>query len=234
MYHARRANVTSGEIQVPTTQRTIDSPVPVAREIAKEGESRAFLPYPDLGENLAKVPIHVRPDVAYYIQRMGFLPNAIKLYLHVPWIAEHLFNINNAIMRDERNSLSEHFKYRLSFLASRENGCAYCTAHHAATLKRRWNYSEKLLADVLGNDEPADEREAVAFEFVREASRNPGGVSDDLRSRLAKHFTPQEVMEIVLVVGFWKMYNLMHDAMKLPIEDPVIRDRCWVEYTPEK
>jgi hypothetical protein len=29
------------------------------------------------------------------------------------------------------------------------------------------------------------------------------------------------------------MYNLMHDAMKLPIEDPVIRDRCWVEYTPD-
>src|SRR6266481_3782476 len=104
-----------------------DSPVPVAREIAKEGESHAFLPYPKLGENLEHVPIHVRPDVAYYIQGMGFLPNAIKLYLHVPWIAEHLFNINNAIMRDERNSLNEHFKYRLSFLASRENGCAYCT-----------------------------------------------------------------------------------------------------------
>ena len=28
-------------------------------------------------------------------------------------------------------------------------------------------------------------------------------------------------MEIVLVVGFWKMYNLMHSAMKVPIEDPV-------------
>ena len=209
------------------------APAPIDK-VKEEGESQAFIPYPPIGKNLEHVPIHVRPDVLYYLQRMTFFPNAIKLYLHIPWIAEFLFNFNNAVMRDERNSLSEHFKYRLSFLSSRENGCAYCTAHHAATLKRRWNYSDKLLADVLGDGEPADDREAVAFEFVREASHNPGGVSDDLRSRLAQHFTPQEVMEIVLVTGFWKMYNMMHVAMAVPIEDPVKEYRRWVEYGRDK
>jgi hypothetical protein len=54
---------------------------------------------------------------------MAFLPNAIKMYLHVPWIGEHLFRLNNAITRDERNSLSEHFKYRLALAASCENEC---------------------------------------------------------------------------------------------------------------
>ena len=38
----------------------------------------------------------MRPDVYYYQARMAFLPNAIKLYLHAPWIAEHMFRLNNA------------------------------------------------------------------------------------------------------------------------------------------
>jgi alkylhydroperoxidase family enzyme len=213
------------------TRAASDSPNPVAANIAAEGRSEAFIPYPPLGDHLEHVPIHVRPDVAYYISRMAFLPNAIKLYLHVPWAAESLFKLNNAVMRDERNALSEHFKYRLSMLASRENECTYCTAHHAATLKRRWGYNDEFLEQVLGKGAPEDEREAVAMEFVRQASKDPTGVPADLRERLAQHFTPQEVMEIVLVVGFWKMYNTMHSIMDVPIEDPVLAYRCWVEYS---
>ncbi len=67
------------------------------------------------------------------------------------------------------------------------------------------------------------------MQFVRQASRDATAVSDDLRANLARHFTPQEVMEIVLVIGFWKMYNTMHNAMNLPIEDPVLGYTGWVK-----
>ena len=133
-------------------------------------------------------------------------------------------------MRDERNGLSEHFKYRLALVASHENNCPYCVSHHACTLMRRWGYNDEGLENVLADAPPADEREAVAIEFVRQASRDAGSVTDELRARLAEHFTPQEVMEIVLVMGFWKMYNVMHVAMALPIEDPVIQYRRWNDY----
>ena len=85
-------------------------------------------------------------------------------------------------------------------------------------------------AGVLSLDEPADEREAVAFEFVHQASLAPVGVTDELRSRLAEHFTPEQVVEIVLVMGFWKMYNTMHSAMGVPIEDPVLGQVGWVDF----
>jgi AhpD family alkylhydroperoxidase len=210
-----------------------DAPTPID-SVKDEGKSQAFIPYPPIGKNLEHVPIHVRPDVLYYLQRMTFFPNAIKLYLHIPWIAEHLFRLNNAIMRDERNGLSEHFKYRLALLASYENECPYCVSHHACTLERRWGYADEKVAKVIEEEPPADEREAVAMEFVRTASRNDAAVTDDLRARLAQHFTPQEVMEIVLVTGFWKMYNMMHVAMAVPIEDPVQEYRRWVEHGREK
>lgn len=209
-----------------------DSPQPVTKEILDEGTAEAFIPYPPIGESLEHVPIHVRPDLYYYISRMGFLPNTLKLYLHTPWVAEYLFRLNNAVMRDERNSLSEHFKYRLSLVASRDNECRYCTAHHVLTLKRRWGYNDDEVQRVLALDQPADEREAVAMEFVHQASLDPTGVTDELRRRLAEHFTPQEVMEIVLVVGFWKMYNTMHTAMGAPLEDPVLSFGDWVNVHP--
>ncbi len=209
-----------------------DSPNPITRELMQEGEQAAFIPYPPIGEHLEHVPIHIRPELHYYMHRMGFLPHTLKLYLHVPWIAEFLFRLNNAVMRDERNSLSEHFKYRLSFIASRDNQCKYCTAHTVLVLKRRWGYAEDGLEEILRLDEPTDEREAVAREFVHQASLDPKGVSDELRARLAEHFTPQEVMEIVLVVGFWKMYNTMHTIMGAPLEDPVLPYENWVEVQP--
>jgi hypothetical protein len=31
------------------------------------------------------------------------------------------------------------------------------------------------------------------------------------------------------VIGFWKMYNTMHNAMNLPIEDPVQDYTGWVK-----
>jgi len=204
----------------------------MAQEVVSEGETKAFIPYPEIGESLEHVPVYVRPEAGYYVNRMGFLPNTIKLYLHVPWAAQHLFRLNDAIMRDERSSLSEHFKYRLALVASRDNECTYCTAHHVGTLKRRWGYEEEELHRTLRLEDAEDEREAVAFEFAHQASLDPAGVSEDLRARLAQHFTPQEVMEIVLVVGFWKMYNTMHTAMDAPLEDPVAQFSDWVEVQP--
>ncbi len=98
-------------------------------------------------------------------------------------------------------------------------------------MKRRWGYGERDLLDLL-HLEPTDERERVAFEFVHQATLHPKGVTGDLRRRLAAAFTPQEVMEIVLVVGFWKMYNTMHTAMGMPLEDPVAAEAKWVEVGP--
>jgi len=208
------------------------APLPITTDVVDEGAAEAFIPYPPIGDSLEFVPINVRPEVHYYVSRMAFLPNAIKLYLHNPWSAEHLIKLNNAVMRSEQGALSEEFKYRLAILVSRDNECEYCTAHHAATLKRRWEYSEADISDVLSLDEPADEREAVAFEFAHETSLDARNVTDELRARLAEHFTPSEIMEIVLVIGFWKMYNTMHNAMGVPLEDPVLSESAWVDFAP--
>ncbi|MDD9821782.1 MAG: carboxymuconolactone decarboxylase family protein [Gammaproteobacteria bacterium] len=201
--------------------------------VVEEGESTAFIPYPDLGESFENVPVYLRPDLFYYSARMGFKLNCNKLYMHVPWIAQHMIHLNNAIMRDERNNLSEHLKYRIALAVSRTNECPYCVSHHAGTLKRRWEYEDDDLENLLHLDPPTDEREAAAMEFATQASLDSAGVTDELRAKLAEHFSPQEVMEIVILVGFWKMYNLMHAAMAVPIEDPMAGLEKWMDVQPK-
>jgi uncharacterized peroxidase-related enzyme len=223
-------DILSNDLAMSTTH---DSPLPTTDEILANGDRPAFIPYPDLGPKNANVPIYVRPHLDYYVSRMGFLPTTIHLYCHVPWIAEYLFNLNNAIMRDERSTLSEHFKYKLAIIASRDNECEYCTAHHAVTLQRRWGYDEAQVEGVLKMSQAADEKEQAAFDFVHQMSLDPASVTDELRARLASHYTPQEVMNIVLVAGFWKMYNAMHTAMAAPIEDPVLKGRRFLNVLPE-
>ena len=74
------------------------------------------------------------------------------------------------------------------------------------------------------------EQPVSAQDQVRSLSTmaSESATSYSIRQRLASHFSPQEVMEIVLLVGFWKMYNTMHTAMGAPLEDPALRFEHWV------
>jgi alkylhydroperoxidase family enzyme len=196
-------------------------PTPTAGAATDSAAAKPTVPFPLLGGQLQHVPIYVRPDVDFYQRRMGFLPDTIKLYLHVPWAAEFLFRLNNALMRDERNAIDEEMKYRLSAIVSRDNECVYCTSHHVGVFKQKFGYEEAEIERVLRHEEPRDAREALAREFVHQASLDSRGVTDDLRRRMIQTFTPQEYMEIVLLVGFWKMYNTMHNALGVEAEAPV-------------
>jgi hypothetical protein len=52
----------------------------------------------------------LKPVVEPYKKRMGFLPNALKLYAHRPEIAETLWKLNSNIMRDPSSTLDQLLK----------------------------------------------------------------------------------------------------------------------------
>lgn len=63
---------------------------------------------------------------------------------------------------------------------------------------------------------------------MHQASLDPTSVADEARTLVSEHFTPAQVMEIVLVTGFWKMYNTMHSAMAALLKDAVANFAHWV------
>src|ERR1700740_2041351 len=119
----------------------------------------------------------LRPVVEPYKKRMGFLPNALKLYAYRPEIAETLWRLNSNVMRDPSSTLDRLLKRKLAAVACATNGCAYCTAHSCSMLKKPkevgfegWELSEEELQDIItGAYEPKNEMERACFDYVRSA-----------------------------------------------------------------
>src|SRR6202161_3035532 len=137
-------------------------------------EAEPFIPYvPE--EDFAP---QLKPTVEPYKKRMGFLPNALKLYAHRPEIAETLWRLNSNIMRDPSSTLDQLLKRKLAAMACAVNGCAYCNAHSCCILKKPreadfegWELSEQEVQDIVsGAYKPKDEMERACFDYVRCAS----------------------------------------------------------------
>jgi alkylhydroperoxidase family enzyme len=196
-------------------------------------EAKPFIPYmreEDFAPNL-------QPTVAPYKKRMGFLPNALKLYAYRPEIAETLWKLNSNIMRDPSSKLDQFLKRKLAVVACAINGCAYCTAHSCSMLKKPrdsafegWSLSEDELQGLITGDfEPKDEFERVCFDYVRAASEDPTSVPVEILERLKKHLSPPQIIELACVVGFWKFYNTVHDSLHIPVENQLLQDTGYVD-----
>jgi alkylhydroperoxidase family enzyme len=196
-------------------------------------EAEPFIPYVPDEEVLKRLSATVEP----YVKRMGFLPNALKLYAHRPEIAETLFRLNSNIMRDPSQALPQFLKRKLSAVASKTNGCTYCTAHCCSMLIRSsglgpegWGLSEDEVSELLSDDyEPKDEFERVCIDFVIAASTDAAHVPDELLQRMKQHLTPPQIVELACVVGFWKFYNTVHDCLHIPLESSLLGDSGWVD-----
>lgn len=191
-----------------------------------------FIPYlPD-----AQVVERLRPIVEPYMQRMGFLPNALKLYAYRPEIAETLFRLNSNIMRDPSSTLDQLLKRKLAAVACKTNGCAYCTAHSCNMLLREkgpsegWGLTQDDLLQILDDDYQGENpMERACFTYVRAASTAPDAVPQEILDELKQHLSPPQIVELACVVGFWKFYNTVHDSLHIPVEEHLLNDTRYVD-----
>ena len=189
-------------------------------------ESDPIIPYADV----ANIPDGIRAPLDAYVKRMGFLPNALKLYSHRPEILACLIRLNNVAMRDESSHLDQELKRKVSIVCSALNHSAYCVAHNAATLKKGpdgggegWNYTDEDVAKLLDPaHEDVDQVEAACMAYARAASRDASNVPQEVVVRLSEVLTPPQVVELACVVGFWKMYNTIHESLYIPLEDALV------------
>ena len=196
-------------------------------------EQKPFIPYADR----AGVPEKLRAPLEAYEKRMGFMPNALKLYMHRPELLGCLVNLNNTVMRDESSQLDVGLKRRISAICSFLNKSAYCLAHNTNTLMAQdssvnegWNFSEEDVAMLLSASyAPKDPAEKAAIEYAKAASSDHSNVPQSVLENLAATMTPPEIIELACVVGFWAMYNSIHEALHIPIEDELVGRACFLE-----
>jgi uncharacterized peroxidase-related enzyme len=186
-------------------------------------EEAPFIPYADRDA----LPDQLKAPLEAYEARMGFMPNALKLYMHRPELLACLVQLNNTVMRDSSSHLDEGLKRRVAAICSFLNQSAYCVAHNANTLMNDeedsgegWSFSPQQIAELLDPAyAPEDPGEKAAIEYARAATIDHANVPRKILDDLAACMTPPQVVELACVVGFWKMYNSIHEALHIPIEE---------------
>jgi uncharacterized peroxidase-related enzyme len=195
-------------------------------------EAEPLIPYADMDS----LPDKLKAPLAAYEARMGFMPNALKLYAHRPEILSLLVQLNNTVMRDASGTLDAGLKRRLGAYCSRLNGCTYCTAHNCGTLKTAidsdaegWGFSDDDVAALLDDDYVPDQAaEKACFDYARAASADSSNVAREILDALTDHLTPPQIVELACLVGFWKMYNTIHDSLNIPLEENLLAESGWV------
>lgn len=191
-------------------------------------EAEPIIPYAPLDN----APPELQSMLEAYTQRMGFLPNALKLYLHRPEILELFVKINNTVMRGDSSHLEPGLKRKISVICSMINKSAYCVAHNANTMRREadgdsegWGFSDEAFLDLLDpKSEPGDPVERACFAYARAATADASDVPREVVEDLARVLTPPQVVELACVVGFWKMYNSIHESLYIPLEAELAGD----------
>jgi alkylhydroperoxidase family enzyme len=196
-------------------------------------EETPFVPYADRDA----LPDNLKAPLEAYEARMGFMPNALKLYMHRPELLACLVQLNNTVMRDPSSHLDAALKRRISAICSHLNKSAYCVAHNTNTLMNEgdgegegWSFSTedvaKLLDPAYAPDDPA---EKAAIEYTKAASIDHSNVPRSVLDELAKHLTPPQIVELACVVGFWAMYNSIHEALHIPIEEALLGNASFLD-----
>lgn len=155
---------------------------------------------------------------ALCIETLGFMPNSVLAMLRVPGLAQGLGAINGAVMGP--GTVDKGFKRLIAHMASRAAGCQYCMAHTAAGSQVHGISADKL--DALWTFERSalfSDAEKVALELALAAGQVPNAADDEMFERLRRHWSEEQILEIVGVVSLFGFLNRWNDTLATSLED---------------
>ncbi len=116
--------------------------------------------------------------------------------------------------------LRQDLKQLIAHIASTAAGCRYCQAHTASTAARMGIPLEKLEAVWLFDMDPHfDEAERCALRLARDAASVPNATTPRHFAELRKHFSEDEIVEMVAMISLFGWLNRWNDTMATQLED---------------
>lgn len=154
----------------------------------------------------------------FFNETLGFPPNSVLTMQRRPAIAKAFIELNKAVMENNGRVASEQ-KRLIGYIASLTAGCRYCQAHTARAAER-YGGSDERLAEIW-NYERSDlftPAEKAAFAFAQAASSVPNAVDEAIGAELRKHWSDDEIVEILGVIALFGYLNRWNDSMATSIE----------------
>jgi uncharacterized peroxidase-related enzyme len=154
----------------------------------------------------------------FFLTTLGFAPNSVLTMQRRPKLVQAFAQLNAAVM-DPAGRVDLGFRRLIGHLASKAAGCLYCQAHTALGAKNFGVDDQRLAA--LWDFRTSDlfsAREKVALEFALAAAQQPNAVTDELFAELRRHWSEDEIVEILGVVAMFGFLNRWNDSMATPLE----------------
>ena len=149
---------------------------------------------------------------------MGFPTNSLRTMARRPEIAHAFSALAHTMLGPGLISLG--LKHMVAEVASTAAGCRYCQAHGAVLLGRVGVEPAKAAALWEYETSPLfDEAERAALDLARNAALVPNGVTTEHFAALRKHFSEEQIVEIVAVVATMGFLNRWNDTMATDLEE---------------
>lgn len=152
-------------------------------------------------------------------KRMGFVPNSMLIMQRNPKLARGFGALSSAVW-DPDGKVDLGLKRLLAHVSSRAAGCKYCMAHTAEGASKLGVEQQKLDAVWDYQSSPLfNAAERAALDVAVAAGCVPNAVTDAMFLELRKHWSDDQVVEIVGTIALFGFLNRWNDTMATPLED---------------
>jgi uncharacterized peroxidase-related enzyme len=150
-------------------------------------------------------------------QVMGFVPNSMMTMGRRPEILRGFAALSGAVLGP--GQIAPELKQLVAFVSSNASGCRYCQAHTSSSAARAGASTEKIQAAFEYATSPLfSEAERAALSLANDASLVPNAASDAHFEELKKHFSEEQIVELMAVISLFGWLNRWNDTMATSLE----------------
>jgi len=160
----------------------------------------------------------LREDFAIFERILGFIPNSLLTMQRMPAMVTGFGELTKAVM-DPNGDVDLGFMRLVAHFASRAAGCRYCEAHSLVAAKIHGVSQAKLDAIWEYRDSPLySDAERAALDFALAAGAVPNAVDAEVVDRMKKHWSEQQIVQILGAVCLYGFLNRWNDSMATDLE----------------
>jgi len=156
---------------------------------------------------------------ASFLKSLGFVPNSVLTMQRQPQLVRAFVGLQAAIWGADAK-VDRGLKRLIAHVASLTAGDAYSMAHTASGALH-FGVSEAKLDGVANFRESPHftDAERAALELAVAAASVPNAVTDEMFAALRRHWSEEQIVEIVAAIAATGFVNRWNATMATPLED---------------
>jgi len=150
-------------------------------------------------------------------EQLGIVPESLMTMALRPAIAAAWAKLTGEVTGP--GTVDRGLKQLVAYVSSATHGCRYCQAHTGQKAARFGVDPDKLRnAFAFETSDLFDDAEREALRLAHHASLVPNEVTDEQFERLRRHFTDEQIVEIVAVIAMFGWLNRWNDTFATTLE----------------